>query len=288
MSLGNRINYKGLIIIICFSLIFSLSSSPVLAEQEEDLSGDWFEEITGEMDIDKVNLVENLEAASLPLLHLKNYLDGIFPALEEPGLYRVFTETREEGLFTVEEVEQEDLQFEDQPESWEEGDEWVWEIHDDERFVEIILTAEIIDTVREPGLPMMSRIVFNIEYAEPQVNFSGTVRIRDDFGDVDMILEADNRKVSFQEYSLDLNVNLLDRAEDELAFEGDLQYPGVVSDGTHRFLFTQRPRELPRTQPLYLDEYIFRGFFSSDTFALEGDMWICTESIVMNGYTVIN
>lgn len=288
MSIGDWFDGKGLIILLCFCLIFLLSSRPVLAEQGEEITADWFNEITGEIDINKVHLVENLEEASLPLLHLKNYLDGIFTSIEEPGIYRVQTETKEEGLFTFAGIEQEELQFEEQPESWQEGDEWVWEIHDDERFVEIILTAEIIDAVSEPGIPMMSRIVFEIEYAEPQVNLSGTVRIRDDFDDIDIILDAVNRNVTFQEYTMDLNIDLLDRVEDELVFEGSMNYPGIESRGTHRFLYTQRPRELPRTQPLYLDEYIFRGFFTSENFALEGDMWICTESIVMNGYTVIN
>ncbi len=275
-------------ILLAVCIIFLLTTTAIQAQAAEDTEADWLNDITGEIDVDNVRLVENLEEVSLPILHLKNYLDGLLPELKEPGIYRAQTATREEGLFIIEEIEQEDMQFEEQPESWEEGDEWVWEIHDDDRFVEIILTAEIIDTVESPGRPLMSRIVFDLEYAAPQLTMAGSVRIRDDFDDIDMILDVNNRNLSFENYTAEINLDLLERAENELVFEGSLDYPGVDSKGTHRFLFTERPRDLPRTQPLYLDEYIFRGFFNTDKFALEGDMWICTESIVMNGYSVIN
>ncbi len=271
-------------------VFFFMLFSPLIASADNSapVDEDWLQETVGGMNIDQVELVENAEDYGLPLLYLENYLANILPDLAEPGRYLIDSDSRPEGLFQVEDFEQLEKQFDEQPENWEEGDEWVWEFADEERYVEIVLTAEMIDYVEEPGIPMVSRIIFDLEYAAPHLDITGTVRVRDDIDDVDMILEMENRQANITSISTDINFDLINRIEEDLRFSGVLDLPGASIEGEHRFLFTERPRDLPRVQPLYLDEYILSGFFSSSNFALEGDLWLCTESVVMNGYTVID
>ncbi len=269
---------------VCFIFVFGAVGQAEDIQAEEE----WITGLTGSLDVDQVELVESLEDFSRPLIYLENYLYYILPEIEEPGVYSLASDSQPEGLFSVEAIEQLELQFDEQPEDWNEGDEWTWTFRDDDRYVEIELTSEVIDYVKEPGRPMLSRIIFSLDYAAPHFNFQGTVRVRDDFDDVDVIVELDHADYDLENIYADLNFDLLNRVENELTFEGSLQLPGIEGEGEHHFIFTERPRELPRTQPIYLDEYIFRGYMTTGKFALEGDMWICTESIVLNGYTVLN
>ncbi len=279
-------------IIVIFFFIFAASSGQLIQAEELDLEteleGDsWLGEALGELRADQEKLTDNIEEFTLPLYFLENYLASILPAIQEPGDYKIHSLPTREGLFEIEEVEQQELQFEEQPEDWERGDEWIWYFQDDERYVEIILTSQQIDYVEEPGRPMLGRIIFELEYNTPDYTITGTINLYDDFDDVDLNIDLDHFNAAFDKISAEINMNLLEREENRFRFTGDLFLPGVNSSGEHYFILTDRPLELPRVQPLYLDEYIFKGYVGTEKFAIEGDLWICRSSIVMDGYTVI-
>ncbi len=281
----NAVSLSVIFLILTFALHIFVSP---LAAQNPPGEDDWLKSVAGDLEVDQTGVVENLEDFSLPLMYLETYLASVLPQMEEPGEYRVISASEPEGLFEVQEIEHIESQFEDQPETWQEGDEWVWTFHDDERFVEMSLEATMIDYVEEPGLPLLSRIEFELDYAAPHLEISGIVRVRDDLDDVDLILDLQHAEAKFSRVTTDINVDLLELDSQGLQFEGDIELPPLSISGTHHFIYTEVPRDLPRTQPLYLDEYIFKGFLDIENVALEGEMWICTESVVMNGYTVIN
>ncbi len=279
-------------IIVIFFFIFTAGTGrlaqaeePVIKPELEDES--WLGDALGELQADQEKLTNNIEEFTLPLYFLENYLAHILPEVREPGEYKIHSLPTREGLFEIEEVEQQELQFEEQPEDWQQGDEWVWHFKDDARYVELILTSQQIDYVEEPGRPMLSRIIFELEYNTPDYTITGTINLYDDFDDLDLNIELDHFNASFDKISAEINMNLLEREEKRFRFTGDLFLPGVNSSGEHYFIMTDRPLELPRVQPLYLDEYIFKGYVGTEKFAIEGDLWICRSSIVMDGYTVI-
>ncbi len=279
-------------IFVIFFLIMSLSSfGPARAQEileEPELNDeDWLAESVGGIEADQEKLTNNIQDIAMPLYFLENYLAEVLPAIAEPGDYKINSLPTREGLFEIEDIEQVSKQFEEQPEDWEEGDDWQWNFQDDERYVEINLTSRQIDFVEEPGKPLLSRLILDLEYYTPDYEVTGIIHLYDDFDDLDFSITLEHYDAAYDKVEAEISMDLLDRVENRFSFSGDMYLPGLNVSGQHQFIFTDRPLELPRTKPLYLDEFIFNGYIGSESFAIEGDLWICRSSIVMDGYTVI-
>jgi len=272
-------------IIPCFLVLLILSGYPGTSSADMGFYN---------LSINNNALMSDIETAVLPLFYFQHITESALKQMDAPGSYRL-----EDDVLIRDEIDLKYIGDLDKNQDLQ----WVISCPDEEfelflKTDDYTIKGNQIDLSEAEFAYEFQYLDFslrgiwkaekNISSMEVKLSEGGKlflpspVKIMNNF---DLIIYSNSEQMVIRG---DLTHKTLDKDLLHLKLSGEFKSENLMARGDYTFKFTDRPLFLHEERDYFLNETIFEGYMRTSDIAVEGKLWICYSSVVLEGRAVID